>query len=143
MRWGSEITLFILRIIGCSLSIIVFRITKGRQLNVPNLYLAYSPYTIFAVSYFAAAQIRVVSLGIQIKHHYSFVFKTLKEKESSSPLHYFCKENKLQPVKVNQSQNNIKTAKKGKSKHFSRIIFVIYGEMTKRNLTMKINIKIY
>jgi hypothetical protein len=69
MRWGSKITLFILRIIGCSSSITVFRITKAGQLNVPNLFLAYSPYKIFAVSYFAAAQIHVVSLRIQIKHH--------------------------------------------------------------------------
>jgi len=66
---GSKVTLFILRIIGCSLSTTVFQKTKAGQLNVPNLCLAYSLYTIFAVSSFAAAQIRVVSLGIQIKHH--------------------------------------------------------------------------
>lgn len=69
MRWGSKITLFILRIIVCSLSIIVFRITKAGQLNVLNLCLAYSSYTIFAVSYFTADQIHVVSLGLQIKRH--------------------------------------------------------------------------
>jgi len=37
MRSGSKFTLFILRIIGCFLSVTVFRITKAGQLNVPNL----------------------------------------------------------------------------------------------------------
>ena len=37
MRWGSKMTLFILIIIGCSLSVIVFRVTKAGQLTVPHL----------------------------------------------------------------------------------------------------------
>jgi len=80
MGWGSKITLFSLWIIGYSLSVIVFRVTKAGRLNVPNSCWACSHYTLFAVSYFAAAQIRVVSLGIQIKKSLIFCVEDAKGK---------------------------------------------------------------